>query len=136
MKCWVQRAWTGGVNKKFQRHLSTHNLLLDRQYGFQSGRSTGNLLAFLTDSWSSSFGGFGETFAVAFDILKAFDKVWHKALISKLPSFGFYPSLCFFISNFLPDHSIAPVVDGHCSSSKPINSGVPQDSVLSPTLFL
>ena len=30
--------------------------------------------------------GFGETFAVALDISTAFDRVWHKALISKLPS--------------------------------------------------
>ena len=28
------------------------------------------------------------------------------------------------------------MVDGHCSSSKSINSCVPQDSILSPTLFL
>merc|ERR1711980_49343 len=41
-----------------------------------------------------------------------------------------------FISSFLSDRSIAVVVDGHCSSSKSINSGVPQGSVLSPTLFL
>ncbi len=27
--------------------------------------------------------------------------VWHKSLLSKLPSFGFYPSLCTFISSFL-----------------------------------
>ena len=32
--------------------------------------------------------------------------------------------------------SITAVVDGHCSSPKSINSGVPQGSVLSPTLFL
>ena len=72
------------------------------------------------------------------DISKAIDRVWHKALISKLPSFGFYLSLCsfFLISNFLSDRYSVPVVDGHCSSSKPINCGVPQGSVLSSTLFL
>ena len=73
---------------------------------------------------------------MALDISKAFDRVWHKALISKLPSYGFYPSLCNFISNFLSDRSIAAVVDGHCSSPKSINSGVPQGFVLSPILFL
>ena len=65
-----------------------------------------------------------------------FDRVWHKTLIYKLPFFGFYPSLCSFISNFLSDCSIAAVIDGHCSSPKPMNSGVQMDFVLSPTLFL
>ena len=55
---------------------------------------------------------------------------------SKLPSYGFYPSLCTFIYSFLSDWSIAAVVDSHCTSPKPINSCVPQGSVLSPTLFL
>ena len=44
--------------------------------------------------------------------------------------------LCNFISSFFSDRSFAAVVDGHCSSPKSINSGVPQGSVLSPTLFL
>ncbi|WP_435321316.1 reverse transcriptase domain-containing protein, partial [Klebsiella pneumoniae] len=66
----------------------------------------------------------------------AFDRLWNKALVSKLPSFGFYPSLCTFISSLLSDRSIAAVVDGHSSSPKSINSGVPHGSVLSPTLFL
>ncbi len=58
------------------------------------------------------------------------------SLLSKLPSFGFYPSLCSFIFSFLSGHFISAVVDGHCSSPKLINSGVLQGSVLSPTLFL
>ncbi len=96
------------------------------------GRSTGDLLSLLTDSWSSSLSRFGETFSVS----KAFDRVWHKSLPSKLPSFGFYPSLCFFIFSSLYGRSISAVVDGQCSSPKPINSSVPQGSVLLPTLFL
>ena len=118
------------------RHLSAHNLLSHYQYGFRKGRSTGDLLAFPTESWSSSFRDFGETFAVGLDISKAFDRVWHKSLIFKLPSYGLYPSLCTFISSFLSNRSIAALVDGHYSSPKTINSGVPQGSVLSPILFL
>ncbi len=122
--------------KKFLNHLSSFNLLSDHHYGFRKGRSTGDLLAFLTDSWSSSLSRFGETFAVALDISKAFDRVWHKALLSELPSYCFCPALCSFLSSFLSGRSIAAVVDGHCSNPKPFNSGVRQGSVLSPTLFL
>ena len=67
---------------------------------------------------------------------KAFDIVWHKSLVSKLLSYGLCPSLCIFILSFLSGGSIAAVVDGHYSSSKPINSGVPQGSVRSPTLSM
>ena len=72
--------------------------------------------------------------APGLDKSKGFVSVWHKSLVSKLHSYGFYPLLCTFISSFLADRSIAAVADGHCSSLKTINCGVSQGSVLSPTL--
>ncbi len=129
----LSKAFETILKQWFLKYMSTFNLLSDRQYGFRKERSAGDLLAFRTDSWSSSLSRFGETFAVTLDISEAFDIVWHKSLLSKLPSYGFYPSLCFFISSFLSDRSISAVVDGNCSKHTPINSGVPQSSFLSPT---
>ncbi len=82
------------LNRKIQKHLSTSDLLSDRQYGFHTGGSTGDLLSLLTDSWSSSLSRVGETFSVAIKKKsKAFVRVWLKSLLSKLPSFDLYPSL-------------------------------------------
>ncbi len=128
----LSKVFESSLNRKILKHLSTSNLLSDRQYGFHWERSAGGL-AFLTNSWSSSLNCLGETFAVALHISKAFDRVWHKALLSKLPSFGFYSSLCALILSFLSDQSIAAVVDG--STPKTLSSGVPQGSVLLPTFF-
>ncbi len=119
---YLSKAFESIPNRKFLKHLSFFNILSDHQYGFRRGRSTGDLLAFLTDSWSFSFNRFGETFAVYLDISKVFDKVWHKASLYKLPSYGFYTFLCSFLNSFLYGRTIAAVLDGQCSAPKPINS--------------
>ena len=124
------------LNSHFIRHLESNNLLSDHQYGFRKARSTGDLLSYFTHVWSSSLRNFGESFVIALDISKAFDRVWHKALLAKLPAYGFTLSFCKLISSFLANCFISVVVDGATSASFLVSSGVPQGSVLSPTLFL
>ncbi len=55
----LSKAFETILNRKFLKHL---NLLSHHQYGFRKGRSTGDLLAFLTDSSSSSLSRFGKTY--------------------------------------------------------------------------
>lgn len=121
--------------KKTYKHLFAHNRLSGLKNLVHCGRSTGDLLPFLTKSWSSSVKGFHETFAVSSAFQDFFGKFWYKALISKLLSYGFYPSVCIFASSFLPDLAFATTRDGHSSSLKSINSSVPLGSVLSLIIF-
>ena len=71
---------------------------------------------------------------MAFDV-RGLLAIWHASLLFKLPFFEFATSLCFLMSSFLSNSFILAVVDG-ATSSFPVNSGVSQGSVFSPTLFL
>jgi len=132
----ISKVFESLLNNHFLKHLETHSLLSDHQYGFRKARSTGDLLSYVTHIWATSLRDYGETYVVALDISKAFDRVWHKSLLSKLSSYGFPVSLCSLLHSYLSNRSISVIVDGSTSPSYPINSGVPQGSVLSPTLFL
>lgn len=124
------------INTQLLRYLEGHQLISDRQYGFRHDRSAGDLLVYLTHRWAEAVESKGEALAVSLDIAKAFDRVWHRALLAKLPSYGIPEGLCNWIASFLSDRSIRVAVDGCCSDVKPIDAGVPQGCVLSPTLFI
>ena len=56
--------------------------------------------------------------------------------MSKLAAFGVGNNFTRFISSFLRDRTIRVVVDGVSSDEHRLTAGVPQGSVLSPSLFL
>ena len=98
----------------------------DFQYGFRSSRSTADHLTVVSGRIARAFNRSGATQAVALDISKAFDRVWHAGL---LQIFG-------LISSFLSNRRLRVVLDGKFSQEYPVNAGVPQGSILGPTLFL
>ena len=70
------------------------------------------------------------------DISKAFDRVWHAGFLHKLKSYGISGQIFGLISSFLSNRRLRVVLDGKSSQEYPVNAGVPQGSILGPTLFL
>ena len=81
------------VNNKIVDHLEKCGLFSYFQYGFTSSRSTADLLTIVSDRIARAFNRSGATRAVALDISKAVDRVWHAGLLHKLKSYGIYFSL-------------------------------------------
>ena len=70
------------------------------------------------------------------DISKAFDRVWHAGLFYKLKFYGISGQIFDIIFSFLSNRRLRGVLDGKSSQEYPVNTGVPQGSILGPTLFL
>ena len=91
----------------------------------------------VSDRIARAFNRSGATRAVALDISKAFDRVWHAGLLHKLKSCGISGQIFGLISSFLSNNRrLRVVLDGKSSQQYPVNAGVPQGYILGPTIFL
>jgi hypothetical protein len=69
------------------------------------------------------------------DFSKAFDKVPHERLVKKMEAKGVEDGAVKWIRNWLSGRSQRVCIRGEKSESSPVDSGVPQGTVLGPPLF-
>ena len=132
----VSKVFEKLVNNRILNHLEKCGLFSDFQYRFRSSQSTADLLTVVSDRTARAFNRSGTALAVALDIFKAFDRVWHAGLLQKLNSYGILGQIISLISSFLSNRRLRVVLDGKFPQEYQVNTAVPQGSILGPTLFL
>ena len=132
----VSKVFEKLVNNRIVDHLDKCGLFSDFQYGFRSSGSTADHLTVVSDRIARAFNRSGATRAVTLDISKAFDRVWHAGVLHKLKPYGISGQIFGLISSFLGNRRLRVVLDGKSSQEYPVNAGVPEGSILGPTLFL
>ena len=75
------------VDNRIAVHQKKCGPFSDFQYGFRSSRSTADLLTVVSDRIARAFNRSGATRAVALDISKAFNRIWHAGLLHKLKGY-------------------------------------------------
>jgi len=110
-------------------------LFTSRQFGFIKGKSTVLQLLQILDDWTLSW-GCGQIDVIYTDFEKAFDKVPHKRLISKLYSYGINQEVIKWIEAFLTNRIQQVQVNDHFPSWSDVLIGIPQGSILGPLLFI
>jgi len=116
-------------------HEINHKILIDQQFGFRSNHSTTQQLMRIVEFITIRFNESKSTGMVLLDIEKAFDSVWHDALLHKLMVAGVPTHLVKIVQSFLENRSSFVVINDKKSRAYNVPAGVPQGSPLSPHLF-
>ncbi len=123
------------ILSRLNAFITDNKIINDRQHGFRPNRGTTTAIASTYEEIANSLAEKHQVIVVLRDVAKTFDEVWHSGLKFKLLSIGLPDILEKILSTFLDNRTASIAIGNKVSTEISILSGVPQGSVLSPTLY-
>ena len=123
------------INDRLVWFLESNQLITKYQAGFRKNNCTNDHLIRLESFIRDAFIKKEHVVAVFFDLEKAYDTTWKHGIMKDLHKLGLKGRLPLFIQNFLSDRTFNVRIGNTLSDIFKQEQGVPQGSILSPTLF-
>ncbi len=139
----ISKIFERTVLKRLNDFISTNNIIPQHQFGFRRAHSAAHQLRRVVknikEARDAKIRGTSRvslsTGMLLLDVEKAFDSVWHEALLHKLLQRGCDIFLARLIFSFLKGRTFQVKIGNITSNSHSIPYGVPQGAILSPTLY-
>ena len=124
------------VCHSFNKYLTDNSLLHNDQFAYRKSQSTVNAVHTLIDTTLSNIDQGMLTGLVQLDLTKGFDLVNHKILLFKLNKYGVVNNCLSWFDSYLSDRQQLVCYNGNTSDICNLSIGVPQGTILGPTLFV
>ena len=121
---------------RLNKFLESNNLMNENQYGFRAGRGTQLAIASLYEKIAISQKKRYQCNVICRDVKKAFDKVWLEGLQYKIMQINLPDILEKILCQFITNREAKIKINKLIGPSMKLESGVPQGSILSPTLYI
>lgn len=124
------------INVRLINYLEKFNIISKNQYGFKKNKSTIDAIEDLVNNVAKYLDDKKKCIGVFLDLAKAFDTVSIPLLVRKLEFIGIRGVPLNLFKDYLTNRSQTVKLGNYISTKNTIKYGVPQGSVLGPTLFL
>lgn len=131
------------LSKIFERHILKHltlhlednDVISDSQSGFRPKHSCLTAMHKNISDWTDQLKTKNHVLLIFLDFCKAFDMVNHNILLRKLSSIGVTGKFYQILQSYLSDRTQLVKIGSTVSRKRTVTTGVPQGSLLGPTLF-
>ena len=123
------------ANSDLQKFAFNSGLIERHQFAYSKFSSPTVALLKVVDSWKRAIDKGLKSVSVFLDLRKAFDVIKHEVLLTKIESYGVKESELRWFNSYLSERLQYVAYKGASSDPIRVSFGVPQGSVLGPTLF-